>query len=492
MVPSRLLVVSLILYCIAVSAIGWRSYAALVGEVRRSTQETNRTFTRLFVNENWDRLKPALKLGGSPDEIRSNSLAEEADAVIYRFARGTDLVRVKIFDARGVVVYASDKTLFGQDLSTYPGVMAGIRGQVTTELIHRPEFRSLDGETRARDLVSSYVPVKGANGVEAVVEVYTDRTASIDAALSEWRQMLVFVGGMLAALLALALWTHAQMLRQRRKIERSHAQTLQLHEETTHELVCAEQEKLRFLWGVTQELHQPATKLLHTLQRMAPPIVSGQAAKLLQTAESQSLALQKRVQDFQTLVQLNRGKLETAQTPFHLGELIRRLGAALEHAAAQRPLEIICFVSPQVDHSFVGDGRRLQEVLTVLLDNALAVTASGGIQLRAHHGASGVELDVIDTGPGLTEAERQSFADSGQHNHYLPTTDHASLDDEDAHVSLGLVLAQGLTKAMGGTLDARSSGGSGAWFTLRLPLSRAAVTVQPAQQATPEPKVDTA
>lgn len=470
----RLLAISLILYCGAIAAIGWRFHSALVGEVQLSTQEANRAFTRLFVNENWDRLKPALKLGGSPQEIRSNPLAKEAEAVVHRFARGTDLLQVKIFDARGLVVYASDPALLGQDESTSPRVMAAIKGRIASELIHRDRFSSLDGETMARDLVASYVPVKGVNGVEAVVEIYTDRTAAIDAAIREWRQVVLFVGGLLAALLALALWQHGRLQRERRELEQSHAQALQGQTETTHELVLAEQEKLRFLWGVTQELHQPASKIVQTLRRMAPPMVTGQAAKLLQTATTQSLALQKRVQDFQTVVQLNRGRLETAQTPFHLGDLIRRLGAQLEQATENRPLEIVAFVSPQVDHRFVGDGRRLQEILTVLLDNALAVTSVGGIQLRAHHGAAGVEIDVIDTGPGLTEAERQSFADSGERNQYLPTTDHASLDDEQAHVSLGLVLAQGLSKAMGGSLEARSSGGSGAWFTLRLPLTRAA------------------
>lgn len=472
--PSyRLLAISLILYCGAVSAIAWRFHAALVGEVQLSTQEANRAFTRLFVNENWDRLKPALKLGGSPQEIRSNPLAQEADAVVHRFARGTDLLQVKIFDARGLVVYASDPALLGQDESASPGVMAAIKGRIASELIHRDRFSNLDGDTVARDLVASYVPVKGPNGVEAVVEIYTDRTASIDAALREWGRVVLFVAGVLAALLALALWQHARLQRERRQLEQSHAQALRLQQEATDELVLSEQEKLRFLWGVTQELQQPATRIVQTLRRMAPPMVTGQAAKLQQTATTQSLALQKRVQDFQTVVQLSRGRLQTAQTPFHLGDLIRRLGAELEQAAAQRPLEIVAFVSPQVDHVFVGDGRRLQDILTVLLDNALTVTAVGGIQLRAHHGAAGVELDVIDTGPGLSEAERQSFSDSGERNNYLPTTDHASLDDDQAHVSLGLVMAQGLAKAMGGSLEARSSGGSGAWFTLRLPLTRA-------------------
>lgn len=470
----RLFAVSLILYCGAVSAIGWRFHAALMGELQLATQEANRAFTRLFVNENWEQLKPVLKLGGSPQDIQSNPLAKEAEAVVHRFARGTDLLQVKIFDARGLVVYASDPALLGQDESASPGVMAAIKGRIASELIHRDRFSSLDGDTLARDLVASYVPVKGANGVEAVVEIYTDRTAAFDAAIREWRQVVLFVGGLLAALLALVLWQHARLQRQRLQLEQSHAQSLRLHQEATHELVLSEQEKLRFLWGVTQELHQPVTKILQTLRRMTPPMVTGQAARLLQSATTQSMALQKRVQEFQTVVQLNRGRLETAQAPFHLGDLIRRLGAQLEQAAQNRPLEIVVFVSPQVDDRFVGDGRRLQEILNVLLDNALEVTSVGGIQLRAHHGAAGVEMDVIDTGPGLTEAERQSFSDGGECSQYLPTTDHASLDDDQAHVSLGLVLAQGLARAMGGSLEARSSGGSGAWFTLRLPLIRAA------------------
>lgn len=468
--------VGLALYGVVLTTVAWSFHWAMLGEVQRSTERANRTFTRLFVNQNWDNLKPSLKLGASSSDIRANVLVEQADAVIHRFARGTDLVQVKIFDARGTVVYSSDKAVLGNDESTSFGVMNAIKGQTSTELTHRHNFGSLDGDVQTRDLVASYVPIKGVNGVEAVVEIYTDRTAAIEAALSNWRQVIVFAGVVLAAVLLLVQWGHHKQHARLRRIERSHAEAMRLHHETTHELVHSEQEKLRFLWGVTQELHGPSGHILHALHRMEPPLVAGEAVPLMRSAQAQSRALHKRIQDFLTVVQLHRGRLETEAAEFHLGDLIRRMGEQLQEATAGRSLELVVFVSPQVDRSYIGDVRRIEQVLAVLIENAVAVTQLGGIQLRAQPAAAGVEVDVIDTGPGLTKAECQPLNGKQWRNSYFPNTSHASLDEERPRLSLGLIMARGLATVMGGTLEARSALGQGAWFTLRLPLAQAALT----------------
>lgn len=470
---QRIASVATAIYLGVMLAFGWLVHEGLMASVLVSAEQANRSFTRLFVNENWDRLKPLLQLGRGSEEIIANPRLDEVDRVIRRFTRGTDLVHAKIFDARGVVVYATDKSQLGLDKSTSTGVISAIKGKTATELSYKDQFRGFENDLHDRDMVSSYVPVIGSAGIEAVVEIYTDRTDARAAVEHHWRRIMAWVGLSLAGVLAWFVWTFARVHKANLADEQANARLLQQQREATYELVCAEQEKLRILWGVTQELKSLINALSNTLRQMAPPMVSGTAAKLLQVAFGQAKAIHQRMQEFRTVVRLNRGVLQVDSEVFHLGELVRQVGDLLKASAAGRPLETLVHVAPQVDQHYVGDPQRIRDVLMVLLNNALDVTSSGSIQLRALPSPDGVSIDVVDTGPGLSDLDLRGFADSQRRQTYLPSTHSADLEVEDAHVSLGLIMAQGLAKLMGGHLDVRSQPGHGAWFTLSLPLSRA-------------------
>ena len=468
---QRIAIEATAIYVGVMLVFGWVTHDGLTAGVLLSTEQANRSVTRQFVNENWDRLKPMLQLGQAKEEIIANPGVDEADNIIRRFTRGTDLVRVKIFDARGVVVYATDKSQLGLDKSTSPGLIRAIKGQTATELWYKEQFQVIENDLRNRDLVSSYVPVTGRAGVEAVVEIYTDRTEARRAVDRQWVRIMVLNGVVLAVVWAFFISTLVRLQSKKLADELTNAQILQQQHEVTHELLRAEQEKLQILWGVTQELQSLLNALSNTLSQMAPLLETGPAAKLLQRARGESKAIHQRMQEFRTIVRLSRGTLRLESEVFHLGDLVRQKGELLQIAASTGQLQTLVHIAKQVDRYYVGDPERISDVLTVLLNNALSVTTSGSIQLRALPSPTGVDIDVVDTGPGLTEADLRVFVDSQARQTYLPSTNAADPDDEEAHVSLGLIMAQGLSKLMGGQLDVRSQPGRGAWFTLRLPLS---------------------
>ena len=54
-----------------------------------------------------------------------------------------------------------------------------------------------------------------------------------------------------------------------------------------------------------------------------------------------------------------------------------------------------------------GDGELLFEVIINLLDNAIKFTsANGKIEVRLSQGIKGPQIDIIDSGPGISENER--------------------------------------------------------------------------------------
>jgi CheY-like chemotaxis protein/anti-sigma regulatory factor (Ser/Thr protein kinase) len=108
-----------------------------------------------------------------------------------------------------------------------------------------------------------------------------------------------------------------------------------------------------------------------------------------------------------------------------------------------------------------ADRQRLIQVLLNLLSNAIKYGSEGGhVIVAAAVRDDAVEIDVIDDGPGLSEAELGRLF-----------TPFERLGAERSHVQgtgLGLALSRQLAVAMGGSVEARSAAGQGSMFTVRL------------------------
>lgn len=107
----------------------------------------------------------------------------------------------------------------------------------------------------------------------------------------------------------------------------------------------------------------------------------------------------------------------------------------------------------------VGINRQeLQQVIINLLINAIQAMPEGGsLRLVTRDMDGGAELQVIDSGPGLSEATRERLF-----RPFFTTKNDGN--------GLGLWISQGLVERYGGRIDAanRSDGQRGAVFTVRL------------------------
>jgi signal transduction histidine kinase len=110
-----------------------------------------------------------------------------------------------------------------------------------------------------------------------------------------------------------------------------------------------------------------------------------------------------------------------------------------------------------------GDRDRLRQLLLNLLSNAAKYTVAGDeIEVRAAADNGAVLVSVEDHGPGVPpDQQRLVFEKFGRVN---------SGGRSKPGAGLGLFIARPIAEAHGGTLDVRSDPGSGATFTIRLPI----------------------
>jgi signal transduction histidine kinase len=213
------------------------------------------------------------------------------------------------------------------------------------------------------------------------------------------------------------------------------------------------------LAGLSHELRTPLTAMLAWLQLArhgdSDPVARERA---LQTIERNGRLLGRLIDDLMDTAQVVTGKLSIAQRPLDVTVLVRAAVSAARDTAVDKGVRLEAQID-QVVGQYVGDRRRLEQVVSILLSNAVKFTPPGGcVHIRVGSDATHAVIEVRDTGRGIApellphvfEVFRRGGRTSG--------------------LGLGLAIARRIAELHGGTLDAASPGeGQGATFTLRLP-----------------------
>jgi two-component system, OmpR family, sensor kinase len=160
----------------------------------------------------------------------------------------------------------------------------------------------------------------------------------------------------------------------------------------------------------------------------------------------------------ESLLMLTRGDEDA---PMEVGRY--DLGAVAKEAteAASNGKVSVRFVPTEHEITATFDRERVLQVASILLDNAVKYTPSGGsVAVRVQEYDGGVALAVSDTGAGISEDqlplvfERFYRADAAR---------------TEEGVGLGLSIARQIAEAHGGSIEARSRPGVGSTFVLVLP-----------------------
>ena len=180
------------------------------------------------------------------------------------------------------------------------------------------------------------------------------------------------------------------------------------------------------------------------------------------------------INDLLDFSKIEAGKLDIELIEMDLCSSIEDVGALLAFQAAEKQLELIIDVSPDLPLRVLGDPQRLRQCLVNLLGNAIKFTPTGEIvvEVRAVGSLMGREMirfEVRDSGigiaPEVTPTLFQPFvqADSSTTRHFGGT-------------GLGLSIVRRLVELMGGEVGVNSVVGQGSAFWFTLPMTATAAT----------------
>lgn len=441
-------VASALVFAGALAGLNWLLERALREEIQASTEIANQTFARVFVNENWESIRPMLGVEGTQADPRANPHLKDIDAKVRAFARGTDLMKVKIYDPRGLTVYSSDPGQIGEDKSGNAGFLSAARGRTVSELNFRGKFGSFDGDLYQRNLVSSYVPVRGPSGVEAVVELYTDRTAFIESLERRQLGLMLWVTPALLALFVAFVGLARLASRGPRAGARATDQASAGH--GTAPPRQAEPNGVEFLASLADELSQPAGALDRALAQL-PGAPSSSPA--FAAAREAAVAVRKRAEWIALLAKVGQPDGGAPREAADPAAQVKGAVEAVAPRARAKGLDLQSHFGPRLGQPVFAHPSELAAILEAVLTEAVDATDEGFVHVKLSASVEGLQFDVIDSA-------RASDA--------LPE---AAASDPSGQARFRLVLADGLVRGLGGVFHVRSTPGVGHWVTFSLPLA---------------------
>lgn len=226
--------------------------------------------------------------------------------------------------------------------------------------------------------------------------------------------------------------------------------------------------KGEFLSTMSHELRTPLTYIIGmsaTLLRWSFGDLNDRQRSYLSTINQsgeQLLSVINGILEFSS-VESGRSLLDFSE--FSLSQLANTVVAHHQEMANKQAVTLALDLKVSADEDlFRADAKRLQQIISNLIHNAIKFTGSGGrVEMRVWREADAAVFEVQDTGIGIAESQQGILFEKFKQLE-------PPLQRQYSGTGLGLAMTKRLVELHGGSIQVDSQVGKGSTFTVRLPL----------------------
>jgi signal transduction histidine kinase/DNA-binding response OmpR family regulator len=227
---------------------------------------------------------------------------------------------------------------------------------------------------------------------------------------------------------------------------------------------AANRAKSEFLTHMSHELRTPLTGILgfaDVLGRQLHGPLSSLQQQYVEGIRSCGDHLLELINDLLDLSKIEAGREELFLEPVLVQEVCNACISMVQEAAQKRGLQLNLDIALDVTVC-TADKRRLKQILSNLLANAVKFTDEGSVTLKVWRQAETLHFAVIDTGIGIAPSDQKRLFQAFQQLN-------GGLNRKYEGTGLGLVLSSKLANLHGGRITVSSELGRGSCFTVILP-----------------------
>jgi Signal transduction histidine kinase len=174
------------------------------------------------------------------------------------------------------------------------------------------------------------------------------------------------------------------------------------------------------------------------------------------------------INDILDFSKIEAGKVEIEKISFNLDKVIQQVINIVSFKIEEQDINFNFSKEPEIPVNFIGDPKRIEQILINLINNAVKFTNSGEVSLKIRLIAYEkdifhLEFVVKDTGIGMSEQQlKQLFKPFEQGD--------TSINRRFGGTGLGLSIVKNLVELMDGEINVYSSEGEGSTFIIKLSL----------------------
>ena len=214
---------------------------------------------------------------------------------------------------------------------------------------------------------------------------------------------------------------------------------------------------------VSHDLRSPLSAIAMCSQVLTenPPSNADARHDLAKTIHDSTKWMANMIRDLLDVSAIDAGVLSIMRSRTVIAEIATTSMDLLARAAMDQGVDLVLDIEPELP-PIEADPERLVQAISNLVGNAVKFTPAGGhIGIAARTVDDSVEIEVRDTGCGISEDDLEHVFDRYWHGRGAT----------GGGTGLGLAIAKGIIEAHGGSIRAVSTLGAGSTFTITLPLA---------------------
>lgn len=224
------------------------------------------------------------------------------------------------------------------------------------------------------------------------------------------------------------------------------------------------------LANISHEIRTPINMLLGMNEMILREAENTQILEYSQNVDSAGRQLLFMINQFLDLSRIDMGKEEVFEENFDLKTLVDTLSLYYKKEADNKHIDFVVDTDKDLPRYYVGDVRKLNQILMNLLSNAIKYTKEGIVVFSIHkmeetEDALKLRFEVSDTGIGIKKEDQDKIFESFERSDIVRNRGIEG-------TGLGLAISGNLAKLLGTKIEVKSKYGEGSLFWFDISLQR--------------------